>query len=138
MMLRHRIADRLREVTPTGDEKLLEALLTDIVNEIESDIDHQKLQAEDPRGLLAAVEAWASVASDVVAGFHSSDRPEAPKSVGLSPAVANTLRQITDQLRTPLGHAAKELDAMGYAISVGTPAAPLAVTLTWPVPPRVP
>ncbi|HEU5160852.1 MAG TPA: hypothetical protein VFU43_27895 [Streptosporangiaceae bacterium] len=136
--VRHRIADRLHEVILSGDEKLLEELLTDIAQGIESDIDHQKLQTEDPRGLLTAVESWASVASETVTRFYSECGPRPPKHVGCAPAAANLLRQMADQLRPPLGHAAKELGAASYSISVGAPSVPLSVTLTWLVAPRIP
>ena len=134
---RDRIADRLREIAPSGDEKLFEALLSDIEDEIESDVGGGRPR-EDTRQVLAAVESWASIASDAVYRFYLTAGTPQARAAGWSPSTVNALQRIAERLRRPLGHAADGLGASAYAINLGPLPAPISIALTWPVSPPVP
>ncbi len=77
--------------------------------------------AVDPYAELAAIEAWASLASYVVSSFYGPQSPLRHDIAGWSEGAAEKLRKIAAQLKPKLAGVAGFLKAVSFSISVGFP-----------------
>jgi hypothetical protein len=85
---------------------------------------------QSPHALLAAVEAWASLASHIVARFYAPSSPRRDKVLGWSQTAVQRLRNIADGLRQKLEQVRNRLGARGFSSSVNYPWG-ISISLTW-------
>jgi hypothetical protein len=113
-------------------EDQLDALLETLEYQIASSSaeDYQILQGYSDRppdedeatALLAAVDAWASLASHAVAQFYAPASPWPGRGFeGWSKRVVERLRKIASMLRGALEVAVRALNAVGFSIGVSFP-----------------
>ena len=127
---RHHTAERIAALEREND---VDSLLGAVAELAEVDArDMGPLDEDGAADVLAAVESWAALASNVVAGYY------APASVfrfrgglaGWAKGIAKHLRKIAKILLTPLQAAASALGADSWSIGVGFPWG-VSVSLTW-------
>ncbi|WP_138418754.1 hypothetical protein [Sinomonas gamaensis] len=92
----------------------------------------RELSASEAEDLLAAVHAWAALASYAAARIYGPNSPMRGGLAGWSKRVAGVLQKIAGILLTPLKLAAQSLRASSWSIGVNFPWAGVAVSLTWP------
>jgi hypothetical protein len=85
--------------------------------------------AQPAEALLAAVDAWAGVASYAVVAFYAPASPWR-REAGWGEAAVKRLRAIADALADALRIAASVLKALSWTVSVGFPWG-VSVGLTW-------
>lgn len=112
----------------TEDE--LDGLLSEIASAAESDVstggDHQSGEE-----LLAAVDAWAGLASHVMSRFYAPASPWPRNVAGWSRRALARLRRVCGALLPALTAGAKAVGASSWSISVGFPWG-ISIGLTWP------
>jgi hypothetical protein len=125
-------------------EDALDDILTEIAAVAESDLasdefltssaafEARNLTVEQAEDLLAAVNAWASVASYAAARLYAPNSPWRTGLAGWSKKIAKTLGRIVSILLTPLKAVAVALGASSWSIGINFPWAGVAVSLTWP------
>ena len=126
--LRLEIATQAKAAKASENEDDLEDLLArleDLTLTAAAVVDDN--QAPDER--LAAVEAWASIASFVVAVFYAPESPWRDEA-GWSDKAVERLRRIAHGLRDQLQAVMRALGASGFSISVGFPWG-LSVGISW-------
>ncbi len=136
---RRAVADQLIEISrlaETGtvdaaDEDRLDRVLTRILKAAEAAVT-EPVGDQSPAEALAAVEAWAALASYVVASLYAPASQLRTGLAGWSTHVAQRLRAICEMLQSPLGAAARGLGADSCSVSVGFPWG-VSVSLGWPV-----
>jgi hypothetical protein len=143
----HRV-DVITERLPSGfldpqAEEALEALLLDVEVFVRNDIEADAVVTAAETGgaevsesgaedLLAAVHAWASVASYAAARIYAPSSPMRRSLAGWSKKVAGVLQRIAGILLTPLRVAAAALGASSWSITVNFPWTGVGVGLSWP------
>lgn len=113
-----------------ANEEKLEFILEHILREMTdaSTIAPVSLEAAD--GSLAAVEAWAGLASYAVARFYAPASPWPRDLAGWSTKVVERLREISEKLRRELARAVALLKPESYSVGVGFPWG-ISISLTW-------
>ncbi|HEY2477223.1 MAG TPA: hypothetical protein VGI17_00670 [Solirubrobacterales bacterium] len=123
--LREHVALTLDEVT---DEEQLEEILGTIEEELSSDLGGGP---RDEQEEMAAIDAWAGLASYAVGRFYAPASPWPFRKGGWDKRAPERLRRIADQLRGPLERVARALGAVTWSISVGFPWG-VSISVSWP------
>lgn len=124
--LRAWVGGRLDEIE---SEDQLEELLAEIESAAQSDVDAGV--GDDGDEVLAAVDAWAGLASSVVARFYAPASPWPPNIAGWGRRALARLRRVCGVLLPALQKAANLLGASSWSISVGFPWG-ISIGLSWP------
>jgi hypothetical protein len=138
--LRQRLNDpiaglALVSVVTSAEEDRLEGILGEIEEELARDVDAPGLDDQDPYIILAAVDAWAALASDAVASVYAPASPRRDRrEAGWRRRVAERVRRIGHGMERPLMKAARSVGASSWSVSVGYPWG-ISVGLGWTVPP---
>jgi hypothetical protein len=90
----------------------------------------EDMGAENPEEDLAAVEAWASVASYVVARFYAPASPWPRDVAGWSRKAAERLRRISSKVADVLRSIVGQVGATGFSIGVAFPWG-ISIALNW-------
>jgi hypothetical protein len=107
-----------KEGRPDGEDQLDEILgmiETRVEEALESGPD------EDEHSELAAVDAWAGLASYAIARFYAPNSPWPWHKAGWDKRAPERLRRIARMLQPPLEQAARMLRAASWSVSVGFP-----------------
>jgi hypothetical protein len=127
--------DRERVVTREVEEEL-EGLLDTVYAHLRDDVgssavlQRNEVSEEDAHAVLAAIDAWASVASSAVAWVYAPQSPSPKRMAGWATSVGDRLRQLADVLRHALMVAARALRAVSWSIGVSFPWG-VSVGLSW-------
>jgi hypothetical protein len=124
--LRDEIGVRAEEIQ---SEEELDRVLGEIENAISEDLSSGALG--DPLDELAAIDAWAALASYAVARYYGPASPWPRRIGGWSKGAARRLRGIAAKLRPPLQQAAQLTHASSWSIGVSFPWG-IQISLTWP------
>lgn len=117
-----------RRAGDISDEEELESLLHDILLAVKNEAGvGSQVHPEDE---LAAIEAWASLASDAVARFYAPASPWPRNVAGWSARAAGRLRAISTTLSGVLTPLAPALGAQSFSIGVSFPWG-IQVSLSW-------
>jgi hypothetical protein len=129
--LRQNIGERLRSGEGLGDAER-EALASDVLGRVEGELANDVARGfdQEPDQVLSAVDAWAGLASYVVARTYAPASPWQLRIGGWGRDVPEKLREATNTLRGPLSAAARKLGAVSWTISVGLPWG-VSVGITW-------
>lgn len=126
------ILDRVTHDVVVGDDageesldQVLEMIEAGANLALESGLDN------DGEAELAAVDAWAGLASYAVARFYAPNSPWPWHKGGWSQSAPRRLRRVANSLRPPLERAASALGAASWSVSVGFPWG-VSISLTWP------
>jgi hypothetical protein len=134
--LRAEVFERASAVTEETD---VEKLLADIGEHAERDLSaefggREELHVEEVEGLLASVEAWASLASYVTREVYAGPLREVGAMrlhlAGWAKGVAAALTRLAGLLRGYLARAQQALSALSYSIGVSFPGG-VSVSLSW-------
>jgi len=121
-------------------ENSLERVLDQLAEMVSQDISASEyfqtaspraLGEEEGRDLLAAVDAWAGLASAVVARTYAPASPWRRNVAGWGKKATAALQRITKLLLTPLQVAATALGASSWSIGIGFPWG-ISISLSWP------
>lgn len=123
------IARSTDEVAQSGDEDYLDRIFEQIERTLEEDIESENLQSQEPDDLLAAVEAWAAVTSDVLIRFYGPQSPLRQGVSGWSKKIAKRLQNLSNRLLAALKVVAGKLGASAFGIS--TSFTTVSVSLSW-------
>jgi hypothetical protein len=123
--LRERVASALGEVS---EEDQLDEILGMIEGELEGDLG---AESYDEQSELAAIDAWAGLASYAVGRFYAPASPWPFRKGGWDRRAPERLRRIGERLRGPLERAARALGAVSWSISVGFPWG-VSIAVSWP------
>ena len=126
--------DRLTEEVAAGDGKAYgEDQLDEILGmiEVEVEVALESGPEENEHSELAAVDAWAGLASYAVARFYAPTSPWPWHKAGWSKKAPERLRRIANRLRPPLEKAAHALGAASWSVSVGFPWG-ISIAVSWP------
>ncbi|GAA4637605.1 hypothetical protein GCM10023196_092070 [Actinoallomurus vinaceus] len=126
-VFREKLAERVRAAG--ADENGLVSVLAELEDAIDADP-----RGGDPEAVYAALVAWATLCSDLVAAFYRAH----DGSAGVPVAVAAGVQRIARRLRHSLGHVANGLGAAGYSVTIGPRSSALSAALTWRTPPAAP
>jgi hypothetical protein len=130
-----RSLDRLTEdvASKGGDTDYAEEALEEILLSIQDQASgaSEAAPAGDPFDDLAAVDAWAGLASYAVARFYAPTSPWPWHKGGWDKAAPKRLREIAEKLRPALETAARAIGAASWSISVGFPWG-VSVSVSWP------
>lgn len=136
--LREEIAKELDELTAAvaarDAEEYGEDQLDEILGIIENAVDkalQSDAQDEDEHAELAAVDAWAGLASYAVARFYAPKSPWPWHEAGWTKRAPERLRRIASKLRPALERAARALGAASWSVSVGFPWG-ISIAVSWP------
>jgi hypothetical protein len=113
------------------DEVSEEGQLVEILARIEDELEADLAEGGDdgPAG-LAAVDAWAGLASYAIGRFYAPASPWPYQKGGWDKMAPERLRRIGESLRGPLEQAARALGAASWSIGVGFPWG-VSVSVTW-------
>lgn len=128
--LRALVGGQLQALREEGSEDHLDGFLAEIESLVQGDIDHG-FDDQDPIELLAAVDAWAGLASHVMSGFYAPASPWPRSVAGWGTKALKRLRSICVTLQSALQAAATALGAASWSISVGFPWG-ISVGVSWP------
>lgn len=125
--LRRQVEAQLNELEEisdrqVGDRRVIdEGQLAEVLGSIENAIgnDLEEFEQRDPNEELAAIDAWAGLASYAVARVYAPASPF--PHPGWTRRAPENLRRIADKLRGPLKRIAQALGAASWSISVGFP-----------------
>jgi hypothetical protein len=126
--------DRLtEEVAAQGDDASGEDQLDEILSRIQREVEvaAESSPQNDEHSEMAAVDAWAGLASYAVARFYAPASPWPWKMAGWKKNAPERLRRIADSLRPALERAARALGAVSWSVSVGFPWG-VSISVTWP------
>jgi hypothetical protein len=124
--LRRRIGEGLSRIED-------EAALSDLLGVIQGELARDSATGfgQESEQLLVAVDAWAGLASHVIARFYAPASPWRRFDLaGWGQGAITRLRDIGSSLALPLGHAAKGSGAVSWTISVGFPWG-ISIGITW-------
>jgi hypothetical protein len=127
-------SDALREhIATRAEETESEEELDDVLSEIEDAMstDFATVESDDPIDDLAAIDAWAGLASYAVARFYAPSSPWPRRLGGWGKRAARRLRRIVSALEPRLKTAAQKTGASSWSIGVSFPWG-IQVSLTWP------
>lgn len=127
--------DRLRgwvavQMDAVESEEGLEEALGVIDEELANDLSSEPYGGQDPAAVLAAVEAWASVASYAAARFYAPSSPWPRGLSGWSRRAVGRLRTISNRMVPPLRAACATVQAKGFSVGVAFPWG-VSVSLEW-------
>ncbi len=125
---RNHVARRAEEVQSEED---LERLLGEIEEAVPAYRGEPFPSEEDPLDVLAAVDAWAALASYAVARFYAPSSPWPGRLAGWERSAARRLRSIAAKLEPRLRAAAQFAQARSWSIGVSFPWG-VQISLTWP------
>lgn len=125
--LRARVGERLDTIEA---EHQLEELLAEIESEAQDDV-AGGFDGENGEDILAAVDAWAGLASTVVSRFYAPASPWPRSVAGWGRRALVRLRRICSVLLPALQAAANAVGATSWSISVGFPWG-ISIGLSWP------
>jgi hypothetical protein len=127
--LRSSLIDGVESARDSGDEDALAAVLSEIAEPSRRDLERVREMGDGGHELVAAVDAWASVASYAITRFYF----EGPKSVfpgGFSKRVAGSLQGLVGTWSPFLESALKATHASSFSIAAGFPLG-FSVGLAW-------
>jgi hypothetical protein len=124
--LRAWVGERLERLESEED---VEALLSEIETEAVRDVASGVHGAGED--ILAAVDAWAGLASSVVSRFYAPASPWPRSVAGWGGRAVARLRRICGVLLPALQAGANAVGASSWSVSVGFPWG-ISVSLTWP------
>ena len=125
------VRDHIRSrVDSLESEDDLEEVLGEIEERISADDSPTDVSA-DPLDELAAIDAWAALASYAVARFYGPSSPWPARLPGWSKRAALRLRGVAARLRPRLQAAAQATHASSWSIGVSFPWG-IQISLTWP------
>jgi hypothetical protein len=132
----------LADVDGIESEEQLDSVLEMVESQIIYELEAEGLPADDPEAfyslsdeeqatdVLAAIDAWASLASNVVGRFYAPASPWPRRLQGWAKSVAKRLRKIAGLLRAALQAVAQALSAASYSIGVSFPFG-ISVSIGW-------
>jgi len=128
--LRRSFVEKVDAARAASSEKQLAGVLEEIATEADNDLEKVDTTGDAGHELVAAVEAWASVASYATTRFYFEGPESIFKGGGFGKSVVSSLQR---HAKTYSGHLRRALAATGassFSITVGFPFG-LSVGLTW-------
>ncbi|MEV0338779.1 hypothetical protein AB0H49_07100 [Nocardia sp. NPDC050713] len=111
--------------------QLLDVVAAKMRTDIESMPSHE-LDENEATEVLAAVHAWAALASYATGRVYAPTSPWHHRLAGWGTKIAGILQKIANVLLTPLKAAAATLGASSYSVGIEFPWSGVQVSLTWP------
>lgn len=122
---REEIGYRALQARERDDEEELERVLEEVEQAIQRDLEErppaEQLSEEDAWDQLAAIESWASVASNAAARFSAPASPWPRDVAGWGKKAVARLRRIANILKPALQKIVGVLHAAGCTIAVAFP-----------------